>query len=270
MSARIFGTFPVDCSGGIITTSGGYTIHEFRVTDTADTFVAPLAFEVEYLILGAGADGAAYSGGGGGAGGLLTGTATCGTSNLVSVGARRNAVTGENSSALSLTALGGGRGGYGDGKSGGSGGGAGWDSSTAHSGGAGTPGQGNVGGNRAGQHNHGGAGGGGAGGSGSSPSNPNGARGGSGLENSISGTEVIYAAGGGGGGFTAGSGGPGGSNAVGGSGGASNAAGNAAYVRRGSGGGGSGDNTNEYGVGSDGLVILRYLTDTQVDGFGYA
>lgn len=237
--------------------------------------VASEAYTIEYLIVAGGGSGgvSTYGGqngagaGGGGAGGLLTGVGLLvvpGTSYSILVGAGGAAVTnavgsyyqglpGSNSSAFSLTAIGGGSGGGGGaiGGSGGSGGGSGWgntspSSGTLGQGNAGGPGQGNV------APYWGGAGG-GAGAAGT-----NAGVGGVGLASSITGSSQFY---GGGGGptdvyGTARAGGSGG-------GGASGLNGTSGQINTGGGGGAGSSGGATSGAGGSGVVIVRYLGTTQ-------
>jgi hypothetical protein len=204
--------------GGVVTSSGGYTIHTFNTSGT----LAPLSSVTvnNYLIVAGGggaggqettAGGGGWSGGGGGAGGMLTGsgiTIDTNSTYLVTVGsggaggtssASPTDGTSGSSSAFSMvttTAVGGGGGGKGGGNvsgaaglSGGSGGGGGSGFTGAGAaGGAGTSGQGSAGGTC--PANSTGGGGGGKGGAGGVPTR------GTGSVSSISGASVTYATGG--------------------------------------------------------------------------
>lgn len=220
------------------------------------------SYNVTYLVIAGGGGGGAgaynRTSGGGGAGGYQTGNASVNPSTVytITVGAGGGSNTkGSNSSALSITSLGGGYGGgeLGAGTSGGSGGGG---------SGAGTAGQGNNGGSG---QNAGSGGGGGAGSAGSnSPSSWNGGAGGSGASSSITGSAVTRAGGGGGGGsfFNGGSPGGGGSGG-GGAGRGDNSTGGAGTANTGSGGGGTGWNGGgggTGGTGGSGVVILSMPT----------
>jgi hypothetical protein len=169
------------------------------------------AYEASYLIVAGGGGGGAQVGGGGGAGGLLQGSifVSSGTTYTFVVGAGGNGTTGNGqssqsgaqSSALGLTAIGGGGGGSylpGDtlrnGKNGGSGGGAGAPSATF---GTGTVGQGNNGGTSF-DNQWGAGGGGGRGAAGTNGTSSTGGTGGIGIQSSITGTATYYAGGGGG------------------------------------------------------------------------
>lgn len=195
-------------TGGVITTSGGYRIHTFTTAGSA-TFYADNPGVVEYLIVGAGGSSGVRHGGGGGGGGLLTGSIAISAGNKsISVADTTVSITGgsatsamgqtiptaQNSTALGLTAYGGGHGGtYGDSgysmvnaTSGGSGGG----SPYAGAAGTGTVGQGNNGAAYGPDVT-----GGGGGGAGANASGPNG---GAGLLNSLDGNAYYYAGGAGG------------------------------------------------------------------------
>jgi hypothetical protein len=268
---------------------------------------------VQYLVVAGGGGGGMDMGGGGGAGGYLAGSTsvTPGSSFIASVGAGGtgapaagtngqpsvhaytiSATSGSNSTVsgtgVSLTAVGGGRGGssYYDyspgyqGGGGGSGGGAsGYSNGTSNvGGGAGTSGQGRNGGNGGGQYYSGGGGGAGAAGSGvgSLPV------GGFGAQNSILGPTYWWAGGGGGSGYSAlggvGGAGGGGGGAVGptniggaglnygsiGGAGVINSqtnfpGGDAGRNTGGGGGGGSHYNANNKGgEGGSGIVVVRF------------
>lgn len=272
-------------SGGVITASGGYTIHTFS---TSGTFVPNRDLNVDYLVVAGGGGGGAEAGGGGGAGGVRsTVTATGGggalesslavsanTSYTVSVGAggpgkASNAASrgdsGSNSVFGSVTSVGGGGGGQyqaGGGFTGGSGGGAPCYNVSSFSPGSGTTNQGFAGGTGVGNipSAYGGGGGGGAGAAGGNGSATVGGVGGTGIATSISGSSVFYGGGGGGaivdgtpalGG--AGGGGTGGKNAV-------PAVSAIANTGGGGGGGGGGTSPTAGGNGGSGIVIIRYLT----------
>ena len=215
--------------------------------------------------------------GGGGNGGTQPGAAT-----------NRFGQNGSNTTALGLSAAGGGDGASGSQNNnpnavpcasvnigvagrllaGGSGGGAGWTSlsSPKYAGGVGntpptTPPQGQNGGAFSGPPGSGGSGGGGAGGVGSVNANPGsqGGNGGAGVTSSISANPVAYAGGGGGGRWS----GPG-CAATGGTGGGGNGGVNSPGVNGtdnlGGGGGGAGtnDGCKTGGNGGSGIVIIRY------------
>jgi hypothetical protein len=270
-------------SGGVISTSGGYTIHTFN---TSGTFVANRDLNVEYVVVGGGGGGAGR-GGGGGAGGYRSsvigensgGGATTeptlsvssGTSYLVSVGAGgsgstgtgANHTSGTSSAFASVSSNGGGLGGLSQGAIGGSGGGS-VDNLT---GGSGTANQGFAGGNGFNDGTYVGAGGGGAGSVGANGSGSSGGgAGGTGVLSSITGA-ALGRGGGGGGGVRAGSSGAltGGSATSGGGAGSGTGAGVSGASNTGGGGGGSFGNFNtgvvgNSGNGGSGVVIIRYLT----------
>ena len=263
-------------TGGTMTYAGGYSIHTFTTVGSNSFTITQGVSSVEYLIVAGGASGSSgtYGGAGGGAGGLLSGTSSVtGSDHTIIVGDRGPSPTvygakpasgGANTSALGLTAIGGGRGGSASsraGELGGSGGGGGPISGGTA--GAATAGQGNSGG--AGSNgNWAGGGGGGAGGAGAAAtvgSPYHGGNGGAALSNSISGTAYSYCGGGGGhtedlSGIT-GLGGTGAGNA----GQRGNyPGGNATNYGAGGGGGGNSPITLGEFRGFQGIVILRYLT----------
>jgi len=246
------------------------------------------AYAVNYIVVGGGGGGGSSgSGGGGGAGGLLASNLSLvpGTTYTVTVGAGGVAgvyntvvpTQGSNSVFSTLTAVGGGRGGYwtiNNGGDGGSGGGSG--GGVAGTGGAATSGQGFAGGNATGGANYGSGGGGGAGAVGGNGSTSVGGAGGVGATTTlittaqatsatvgqVVGSSVFFAGGGGGGLYYAAGG-------VGGNGGGGNAnlssgqAGNAALANTGGGGGGGGSNGSNLpagGAGGSGCVILSVPT----------
>ena len=293
----------LSATGGEITTSGQYTIHTFKQNGVFNINNAPANAEFDILIVGGGGGGGANRGGGGGGGGLIyetNQTMTGGTYNVTvgaggsgaGTGPASNATQGGSSSiigpSVSLTALGGGRGGSANGGhtrnggSGGSGGGSAYNSRGNNpTAGAGTSGQGNSGGrtgnlNTNDPRNTGGGGGAGAAGTGGYSPNMNGSddygtdpNGGVGLQVDISGTNSYYAGGGGGSsgkgpeerqGYTTANRGLGG-NGGGGDGGASNASphlGTDGIANTGGGGGGSSAYTGA--SGGSGVVIIRYKT----------
>jgi hypothetical protein len=253
-------------SGGVITQSGGYTIHTFN---TSGTFVANRDLEVEYLVVagGGGANGGGNGGVAGGAGGYRTSVAgqTSGAGStaepklqlpsnqsfLVQVGSggagsifnSTLGASGSASSFASIISLGGGR----HGLNGGSGGG----------GGLGTTEQGFNGGlNSQGGNFHGG-GGGGAGALGGNSTSSSAGNGGAGVSSNISGVSTTRAGGGGGGTYLSGTAGTGGTG--GGGNGSSSGNGQSGTANTGGGGGGS-RNGSTGGNGGSGVVIIRYLT----------
>ena len=272
--------------GGVVTSSGGSTIHTFTTSGTLSPITT---LSASYLIVAGGGGGGEESfasgvGGGGGAGGLLTGSALAIDSSstyLVTVGAGGASVSspgtvgnnGSNSSfsMVSTASVGGGGGGGGSSVgttavgNGGSGGGG--TNSTVSSGGTGTSGQGNSGGTAfpsGGTASISAGGGGGAGAVGSNASSGVGGAGGIGVASSISGTSTYYAGGGGGAsGTTAGAGGNGGGGAgatynVGsGTGGTANLGGGGGGAQNGTGGTAS-------GAGGSGVVIISYAGATQL------
>jgi len=196
-------------SGATVTTDGNYRVLTFTTSGTFTPSVVPIGTTMDYLIVAGGGGGATDLdvGGGGGGGGFLTGTITpTAQTYTITVGAGgaqgtgpdstgtgggSNGAQGGNSSAFTLTAIGGGYGGTRNnpGGTGGSGGGGG---DGGQAGGAGTTGQGYAGGTAPAMNSNSGwdvGGGGGAGGAANSwlP--------GPGLANSITGTAVTYAAG---------------------------------------------------------------------------
>lgn len=237
---------------------------------------------INYLIVAGGAGGGGGHGGGGGAGGYITnngGTAlnvNVGTSYSVVIGAAGAggvynstvATNGSDSTAFSLTAIGGGRGGcqnatggpYPNGVAGGSGGGGANTTSGSGTGGSGTSGQGYAGGTAAyNGSNWGSAGGGGAGSVGQDTTSAStGGNGGTGKNTestwataTTTGVNGYYASGGAGNKGTATNGG--GNGAPSDSGGDVAGAGT---INTGSGGGGGRAVTG--GNGGSGIVIIRY------------
>lgn len=273
--------------GGTITTSGNYKIHTFNGSGVFEVLSAPTLATVDLLVVAGGGTGGLITsnrGGGGGAGGLIyiESYPIAGVNYTVTVGAGgasasgTAAVNGTNSTIVgnsgTITALGGGFGGYNDNTnnqaSGGSGGG-GWY--PGYAGGASTQpvntydgkntyantGFGNAGGTSGPTQPYG-AGGGGAGSVGRNYNDAIGPMGGLGRSYSISGSSKTYAGGGSSGGYAAQAGtslfdntnygglGGGGTGYC----GAFNVLSNAA-VNTG-GGGGSG------GSGGSGVVIIKY------------
>ena len=242
-------------TGGTITYDGDYVIHTFL---SDGTFTPNSAFNVEYLIVaGGGGGGNAGNGGGGGAGGLLANGAydksiTAQAYTIVVGDGGAVDVQGGASSALGISATGGGYGGKSsstDGGAGGSGGGGGYTTD----GGSGIVGQGYDGGDivSAGNPNYGAAGGGGASEDGSNGAGTYGGDGGDGVSNDITGSAVYYAGGGGGGCNEI----PDGAGGLGGGG----DAGDAGTANTGGGGGGFGNLSGDADAGGSGIVIIRYL-----------
>ena len=123
-------TLPISISGGTISTSGGYVIHSFTNVGTS-TFRPSFSGTVEVLIVGGGGGGGPNIGGGGGGGGVIWIPATnvsADTSYSIVVGAGgASGTNGQNSTAFTAIAAGGGTSGQfanGVGTAGGSGGGA--------------------------------------------------------------------------------------------------------------------------------------------------
>lgn len=273
-------------TGGTKVSSGGYTYHTFTSSGTFTNTISNL--EIDYLMVAGGGSGGSY-GAGGGAGGLLNGSTTLSAQNYSIVigagathsigspshagGQQAQGSDGNDTTAFSLTAIGGGGGGDAgnNGSAGGSGGGGAYNGTT---GGAGTSGQGNAGGGSSFSDPYPSGGGGGAGSvGGNATSNTQPGNGGAGLQFSTYATATStgdsgYYAGGGGGGVAGGSGyvgggqtsngglGGGGNGGVGGS-------GQSAGQANTGGGGGSGaysGSTNSYypQQGGSGIVILRY------------
>ena len=258
--------------GGVVTSSGGNTIHTFT---TSGTLVPVTPISASYLVVAGGGGGGYDIGAGAGAGGLLSGSGLTLDANSIytvtvgSGGARAtSAVVGSNGtnsvfSAISTAAVGGGGGASNGGTYNGSSGGSGGGGAITGTGGAGTSGQGNAGGNAGG--GIGGGGGGGAGAVGATGTALQAGAGGAGSTSSISGSSVTYAGGGGAGGYgavslVAGAGGSGG----GGAGGGTGAAGTAGTVNTGGGGGAGGQGVGGGGNGGSGIVIISYAGATQL------
>jgi hypothetical protein len=239
--------------------------------------------EVEVLVVAGGGGGGARHAGGGGGGGVIHNrnfAVTPGSALTVTVGdggiggtetsgwgISPISTNGSNSVFGSLTAIGGGAGGYAfAGNNGGSGGGGGDGSGGTLLGGSGTSGQGSTGGNSGSGSYEGGGGGGGAGGIGGNGSN-RGGDGGPGLGFNISGTFTYYGGGGGGAaGYNKSS--PGGAGGLGGGGRGDNSGSVGTICQNGTsntGGGGGAHSTNyptagsgKAGNGGSGIVIVRY------------
>jgi len=256
------GATAIVATGGTITYSGGRTIHTFTSSGTFTVTSAPSGATVEALVIAGGGGGGMYAGGGGGAGGALYDAAksisataytiTIGSGGSPSPNNSTAGTSGNNSVFDTLTAVGGGRGGYqfGNPQNGGSGGGMGYDTTTQATG---TAGQGNNGGTWSGSA--GGAGGGGKGAVGSNglPSEFAG-NGGIGQQYSVNGTLTYYAGGGAGGGNGGGAG-----LGIGGLGGGGNS-GVAGAANTGGGGGGGYVTAGQAKAGGSGIVIISYPT----------
>ena len=236
--------------GGVVTSSGGYTIHTFNTSGT----LAPLSsLTASALIVAGGGGGGAYT-----ASGYVAGTSGANSSfsiySTASVGGGGGKVyPGSNSSV---------------GAGGSGGGGTGYSSPQSNPllvGGSGTSGQGNAGGS--GQFGGGsgfwGGGGGGAGAVGANASSTNG-NGGVGLTSSISGTSTYYAGGGGGGSWSS-SGGSAGTGGLGGGGNGGFSSAGAAGTTNTGGGGGGGDNGSGSGNGGGGAGGLQSITGQTID-----
>ncbi|MFA5763531.1 MAG: glycine-rich domain-containing protein [archaeon] len=248
----------------------GYTIHKFTTVGSANFEVISGICDVNYLIVGGGGSAGDYStSGGGGAGGFLSGTTTVSNGIYsIMVGAGGSAVgssgnPGGNSTFLSHTAIGGGRGGSSSGATG-SGGSGGGGNINFNSGGTGTAGQGYAGGNGTTTKPYPPGGGGGASHVGyngvvySSSSGKSG-NGGNGIQSDITGTLTYYA--GGGGGSPTNQGSAAGTGGLGGGGDGANPHGENGTDNTGGGGGGGINDVGLGGAGGSGIVIVRYLTD---------
>jgi len=282
-------------TGGSIATDGDYKVHSFTsngtfevtsITNTDPSLTGAATAEIEYLIIGGGGAGAGNStsanvggAGGGGAGAYRPGSALLSAQTYaVVIGAGGTGDTysgnpagdqGDDSSAFSITAEGGGSGGtygypvtsYGDNGSGG--GGQGRSDNSAHAGGTGGQfgndgGDGHDGSVEAGQPNYGAGGGGGSSAVGADGSQTAGGAGGAGTASSITGSSVTRA--GGGGGSTRNNQGTQGAAGSGGGGAAAMPTGASATANTGSGGGGAhkSNATSTGGSGGSGIVIIRY------------
>ena len=278
--------------GGTENEVDGYKIHTFTASGN---FVVTTPGVVEYLLIGGGGGGGGTHGGGGGGGGFIQGhTLVKSGSHPIVVGGGGTGSTGQgvngvNSTAFSLTAVGGGGGGRGYNSA---------DSSTGTIGGSsGGSGpyvltgsdsqdfgkvpqktyanryQGNAGGggNNVSGAGHGGGGGGASGGGGAPISGYYAGQGisgagGGGLISYITGSSVSYAGGGSGGRWggsqainvTGGVGGTSGGGGIGGATGASAQNATAGGINTGGGGGGGGDAGGRGGNGGSGIIVLRY------------
>lgn len=252
-------------SGGTVTDVGGYRYHTFTSSGTFQILSGTAS--VDYLIVAGGGGGGTdmfenRSAGGGGAGGMVSGSITLtpnsytvtigagGSGGLATTGSATRGVSGNNSSALGITCIGGGggashdQGGNFPGLSGGSGGGGTHDA-TQGAPGSGTSGQGNAGGGSGATQGGAGAqwlngsfyaGGGGA----SASSGFVGGGGGGKSGTAVSGSYNGGVGGGGAGGIS--------DSSVGGSSGTAN-----------TGGGGGAARERNAGNGGSGIVIIRYL-----------
>jgi hypothetical protein len=264
-------------TGGLVTYSGAYTIHTFTSTSQ---FVVSGNINAEVLVVAGGGGGGIISdirAGGGGAGGLINIPSFAFTSGNygVTVGSggtpgNRGANSVLNGNSRTVTALGGGSGGYSDntnnGTSGGSGGGQ-WypgyvgaaatqpsstsDGVTSYA----NTGFGNAGGTSGSSQPYG-SGGGGAGATGANFNAANGPVGGIGYQSSISGNATYYAGGGGAAGFPGAGGYAEYNGGLGGGGRGSNDSFDSASNATANLGGGGGSG----GSGGSGVIIIRYLT----------
>ncbi len=275
-----------NATGGTETEYNGYRYHKFT---SSGTFTPEASGSVEYLIVaGGGGSGTSNGAAGGGAGGLLNGTISVNQQNysiVIGAGGANSggsrtvrAGNGNNSTALSLTAIGGGSAGtegapYSEalnrGNDGGSGGGN-VRSSAGYPTGSGTSGQGNNAGANVndGAPNYSGGGGGGAGAPGTNGSASYMGNGGNGLQflewatATSTGVDNGYYAGGGAAGAYYGTApGVGGTPGLGGGGqGGTNKSQSqlSGVVNTGGGGGGHGNYGVASGTGGSGIVIIRY------------
>jgi hypothetical protein len=277
-----------------------YCLVKFKTSTAYTPTFSGNVTSISYLLVGGGGGG---NSGGGGAGGFLEGTLDVSNKNIsLTVGSGGSGGSGGNypsapvgtngaasllsNGVTSITAVGGGRGGYAynssitNGALGGSGGGGPWDGGNSTAG-SGTSGQGFAGGTSSLINYKGGGGGGGASAVGLTGTNvvagscggPGGA-GGAGKASTISGISVTYAGGGGGGvnsncnsNVHAGGAGGVGSGGKGSSYGyasgvrGANANATAGTANTGGGGGGTDPEDSGAGAGGSGIVMIRYLTD---------
>ena len=136
---RVATTIDANATGGTITTSGGSIIHRFNISGT---FRPLFSGSVEVLIVGGGGGGGPSLGGGGGGGGVIympSVNVSANTNYSIVVGAGgASGTNGQNSSAFTAIAAGGGTSGpysQGAGTAGGSGGGAAANDGTINQGG---------------------------------------------------------------------------------------------------------------------------------------
>jgi len=254
---------------------------DFEAFTSSGTFTVPIGVTNLSVLIVAGGGGGGGSnwngGGGGGAGGLIlnnsySSTPTDDIAVIVGLGGagggpgeNHAGVIGFNSSFGTIISTGGGGGASetANGTDGGSGGGASEPNYGSGVGRSGIPGQGHNGGNGSTAEASGGAGGGGAGELGGNSAYHNAGNGGDGLQI----WELEYLAGGGGGGeYTTGYGSGLGGAGGGGTGG-EETDGTAGTVNTGAGGGGAGGySENCYGgAGGSGLVIVRWITQIQIN-----
>jgi hypothetical protein len=249
--------------------------------------IASTAYTVDYLIAaGGGGGGSGYGQGGGGAGGLLTASSLSvspGTAYTITLGAggagspassgtwpTARATSGSNSTAFSVTAIGGGGGAAGSAGTGGNGGSGGGGGNSGGAGGAATSGQGFAGGTGGGAApNYPGGGGGGAGAVGTIGAGAAGGNGGAGLQWSDG---NFYCGGGGGGlydngGSATNTGGLAGTGGGGRGGVNSRSVGVNGTINSGGGGGASGGYESVTALlgasGGSGIVVIRYAGSVQ-------
>ena len=263
----------VDITQGWAATSG---------VNTGSPALSPIAYSIDFLVVGGGGGGGKGIGGGGGAGGYRTSTQTVtagATTITTTVGDGGAGASGGGNgsgsvgvassiSGTGLTTISSAPGGYGGGYNviGGAGG-SGGAGGHVQAGGAGntpstSPSQGSSGGGTGGSSASASAGGGGGATSvGATAASNQGGNGGAGTASSITGVSVTYA--GGGGGSTHSGGGSGGAGGAGGGGAGGTSIGGVAAgngtVNTGGGGGGNGynpPNTNAGGSGGKGVIIL--------------
>ena len=294
----------VDASGGTVTTSGDYRIHDFTTngTFTLNSIPADNSGFIELLMIAGGGGGGGRAGAGGGAGGVIWKRAQVvqQTGNIAIVigqggnGGGSDAYgagggnTTFNGAGINLSAQGGGGAPGGNCDENGNSGGSGAGGTYGGKGGSFTAGQGSHGGDSGGHHQSQGCsggsyaykegGGGGYLGVGESGdvNNGKGRQGGAGAYFSINGSQTGYAGGGSAGGHSPWNGGVTHLNAFGAgdAGGPGYRNGGAAMDGRGGGGGGAstdGGGSNSGGAGGNGRVIIRYriqnTTGNEVAGF---
>jgi hypothetical protein len=249
---------PVSTTGGTITTTATHKYHTFTGSGTFVCSGGTGSLDVEYLVIAGGGtggkartNGAGYEAGGGGAGGYISGSlGLASNSYSIVVGAGgAHPSNGSNTTALGLTAIGGG-GGQGSGTSSGNSGGSGGGGSYNANGGSGTSGQGYAGAHGTTSGGNRGGGGGGAGEVGNADGDTAGGDG-------LAWEDGVYRAGGGSGGNRSNDAGVGG----GGQGASSlNGTSYAGAANTGGGGGGAYSSSTSFATsnGGSGIVIIRY------------
>lgn len=267
--------------GGTVTSDATYYYRTFTANETLS--VTGRTLTVDYIIVGggggAGIDSTTLSGGfatgGGAGGGVIYGSSLNLLGNypiVIGAGGAANATKGDNSSAFSLTAVGGGcgasastfppplsgafvpySGGSGGGGNGsGPGGGTYWSNPIpASNGAAGTSGQGNAGGNGTSKGAGGGGGAVSAGGNGTASQSGNGG-------NGYQWVNSTYYGGGGGGSASSVNGVSAGTGGLGGGGNGTSGLPSDGDMNVGGGAGGGSGNLLSAGYGGDGVVIIRY------------